>query len=142
MEKQFFAQEISGHFNLRKPQSDRPTNIYFVVNIGGQQIKIPTGVHIYPHHWNKKKQQPLISSALSELDNQNNAKIFSVVKVIKMRFLRYIEHLCDHPEEIHKAKELAIKLISPMAKKEHTLSPLAVIKRKLKRTPLISYETV
>ncbi len=128
MGKQFFAQEISGHFNLRKPKSDRPTNIYFVVNIGGKQIKIPTGVRIYPHHWNRSKQQPLISSALSELDNHNNAIVLSAIKAIKMSFLRYIDYLCDHPDELHKAKELATKLISPMAKKEHTPSPLAVIK--------------
>ena len=128
MEKQFFAQEISGHFNLRKPKSDRPTNIYFVVNIGGKQIKIPTGVRIYPHHWNKNKQQPLISSALSELDNQNNAKALSVIKAIKMSFLRYIDYLCNHPDELYKAKELAIKLISPMADNKNTQSPLTVIK--------------
>lgn len=128
MEKQIFVQEISGHFNLRKRNSERPTNLYFVLSIGGKQIKIPTGVRIYPHHWNRRKQQPLITAALSELDNRNNAIVRSIINTIKTNFLRYIEYLCDHPDELHRAKELAIEIISPMAKNT-TLSPLAVLKK-------------
>lgn len=128
MEKQIFAQEIRGHFNLRKSNSDRPTNIYFVMCIGGKQFKIPSGVRVYPHQWNKRKQLPLITSALSELDNRNNAIVISTINTMKKNFLRYIEYLCDHPDELHRAKELAIEIISPMAKKKSELAPLAVIR--------------
>lgn len=129
MKKQFFVQEIRGNFNLRKRKSDRPTNIYFVLCLGGKQIKIPTGVRIYPHHWNRRKQQPLITAALSALDNKNNAVVLSTINTMKSNFLRYIEYLCNHPDELHRARELAIEIISPMARKKTTPLPLAVIKK-------------
>lgn len=128
MQKQFFANEISAHFNLRKRHTDRPTNIYFVMVIGGKQIKIPTLVKIYPNHWNGKKQKPLISSSLSELDNQNNAIVLSTINTMKSNFQRYIEYLCNNPNEIHRAKALAIEFISPMAKRTSNKQPLAVIR--------------
>lgn len=129
MEKQIFVQEIRGNFNLRGRKTERPTNIYFVLCIDGKQVKIPTGVKVYPHHWNRRKQLPLISSALSELDNRNNAIALSVLETIKINYQRYKRYLCDHPDELHRAKELAVKIISPMSRKNSTLSPLAVIKK-------------
>lgn len=137
MEKQLFAQEIRGHFNLRKRHSDRPTNIYFVLCIYGKQIKIPTGVRIYPQHWNRKKQTPLISSALTELDNQNNSIVLNTINAIKNNFQRYIAYLCDNPTEVHRAKELAIEFISPMANKKTTLSPLNIIKDGIRKNSTI-----
>lgn len=140
MEKQIFAQEISGHFNLRKRYSDHPTNLYFVLRIGGNQIKIPTGVRVYPHHWNRKKQQPLITSALSELDNRNNAIVLSTINTMKSNFSRYIEYLCNNPDELYRAKELAIEIISPMAKKA-TLSPLNIIKKAVRENTTVKEST-
>ena len=137
MEKQLFAQEIRGHFNLRKRHSDRPTNIYFVLCIYGKQIKIPTGVRIYPQHWNRKKQTPLISSALTELDNQNNSIVLNTINAIKTNFQRYITYLCDNPTEVHRAKKLAIEFISPMANKKTTLSPLNIIKNGIRKNSTI-----
>lgn len=71
MEKQTFANEMTCHFNLREPKSQRPTNIYCIVCIDGKQMKFPTGVKIYPEQWNKKKQylQPIITQYF--IDNKS-----------------------------------------------------------------------
>lgn len=47
MEKQTFINEMTCHFNLREPKSQRPTNIYCIICIDGKQMKFPTGVKIY-----------------------------------------------------------------------------------------------
>ena len=39
MNAQFFINEIGCKFNLRKPKSEKPTNVYFVARIRNKQIK-------------------------------------------------------------------------------------------------------
>ena len=70
---QIFFNEVKASFNLRKPKSDRPTNIYLVCRINKKQVKLSTGVRVYPDQWNTKKQEAYVSPRLTELDNINNA---------------------------------------------------------------------
>ena len=56
MEQQVFINEMQARFNLRQPKANKPTNIYLVVSINGTQLKLATGVKVYPEHWNKEKQ--------------------------------------------------------------------------------------
>ena len=70
---QIFFNEVKASFNLRKPKSDKPTNIYLVCRIDKKQVKLSTGVKVYPDQWNTKKQEAYLSSRLTELDNINNA---------------------------------------------------------------------
>lgn len=128
MEKQTFVKEITAHFNLRERHSEKPTNLYMVIHIDGKQIKIPTGVKVYPHQWNRKKQMPLISTALSECDNRNNKIIINKTKTMRKQFNDFLEHLDEKPSDITKAKELAVKIISPKAKKESVFMPTAIIR--------------
>ena len=72
MERQIFINEMQARFNLRKPRSEKPTNLYLVCRINNKQVKLSTGVKIYPGHWNEKRQEAYISVRLSELDNINN----------------------------------------------------------------------
>ena len=128
-EKQTFVNEITAHFNLRKGNTERPTNLYMVINVDGKQIKIPTGVKVYPHHWNGKKQMPLVSTALSENDNRNNEIIIKRLKKMKSKFDNFKEHLNDNPNDIERAKELAVEIISPKAKKAAVDMPMAVLRK-------------
>ncbi len=128
MEKQTFVKEITAHFNLRERNTKRPTNLYMVIHIDGKQIKIPTGVKVYPHHWNRKKQLPLVSSALSECDNQNNKLLTKRLKTMRKQFEDFKEHLDENPSEIVNARELAVKFISPKTKKAAVLAPTAIIR--------------
>ena len=72
MERQIFINEMQARFNLRKPRSEKPTNLYLVCRINNKQVKLSTGVKIYPDHWNEKRQEAYISVRLSEIDNINN----------------------------------------------------------------------
>lgn len=128
-EKQTFVNEITAHFNLRKRNTERPTNLYMVINVDGKQIKIPTGVKVHPHHWNGKKQMPLVSAALSENDNRNNGIIIKTLKQMKQGFNDFKEHLNDNPNDIERAKDLAVKIISPKAKKAAVVMPMAVLRK-------------
>jgi len=100
MEKQFFVNEMTCHFNLREPKSKKPTNIYLVVNIEGKQLKFSTGVKIYPDQWNKKKQEAFTSYRLSELDNNNNIIVNDKIASMKRDFMKYKDYLCENPKEL------------------------------------------
>lgn len=100
MEKQTFINEMTCHFNLREPKSQRPTNIYCIICIDGKQMKFPTGVKIYPDQWNQKKQEAFISFRLTELDNRNNHIVNDKISQIKQDFLNFKQYLCENPSEL------------------------------------------
>ena len=142
MEKQTFVNEITAHFNLRERNTERPTNLYMVINVDGKQIKIPTGVKVYPYHWNGKKQMPLVSTALSENDNRNNGIIINRLKQMKQGFNNFKEHLNDNPNDIERAKELAVEIISPKTKKKAAVVlPLVVLRKNIMQSLTIKDST-
>ena len=100
MEKQVFFNETKAHFNLRRRASVKPTNIYFVVNLNGRQIKFATGVKVYPDHWNDKKEEAILSYRLAELDYQNNLMTNAVLGEMMSRFNHFKEFICSHPEKV------------------------------------------
>ena len=59
MEQQIFINEIQTSFVLRQPKSTKPTNIYLVCRIQGKQVKLATGVKVYPEHWNTIMKSPI-----------------------------------------------------------------------------------
>ena len=73
--KQKFFGEVKGHFNLRKPNSDKPTSIFFVVWFDGKQYKLSCGVKVYPNMWDKQSQKAIESNILSKADNRNNKTV-------------------------------------------------------------------
>lgn len=109
MNAQFFINEIGCKFNLRKPKSEKPTNVYFVARISNKQIKLSTGVRVYPGQWNVKKQEAYISCRLTELDNENNTIVNEKINKLKLYFSEYKRYLCDHPEEIERRAIILLK---------------------------------
>ena len=89
MQQQVFINDMRANFNLRRPKGDKPTNIYFVVRVGKRQLKLSTGVKVYPDHWNVRKQEAYISVRLSELDNLNNTIVNDKLEELKMTFSAY-----------------------------------------------------
>ncbi len=79
--------------------------------ISGKQVKLATGVKIYPDHWNEKKQEAYISCRISELDNLNNTIVNQKIIEIKNRFLQYKHYLCDNPSEIEDSIEILKRFI-------------------------------
>ncbi len=94
-EQHFYANEITLHFNLRSPKSDKPTPIYAVVRIKSVQIKIPTNVKVYPFHWDKKKEQALVSSALGNSENKNNRIANLKLSSMRLGFAEFLQYIID-----------------------------------------------
>ena len=108
---QIFFNEVKASFNLRKPKSDRPTNIYLVCRINKKQVKLSTGVRVYPDQWNTKKQEAYVSPRLTELDNINNAIVNDEINKLKADFIDFKRYICDNPNEIDNSLFLLKKYI-------------------------------
>ena len=97
---QIFFNEVRASFNLREPKAHRPTNIYLVCRIDKRQVKLSTGVKVYPEQWNIKKQEAFISPRLTELDNMNNLIVNDKIGELKSNFLEFKHYICNNPNEI------------------------------------------
>lgn len=98
--EQLFFNEITCSFNLRCPKSNKPTNLYLVTRINGKQLKLSTGVKVYPQHWDKKNQQAYISFRLNELDNKNNLIVNRRINYLMLCFLEFKSYICCNPKMI------------------------------------------
>ncbi|WP_418543547.1 tyrosine-type recombinase/integrase [Parabacteroides goldsteinii] len=106
MERQIFINEVKATFNLREPKANKPTNIYLVCRVQGKQVKLSTGVKVYPEHWSKDKQEAYISFRLSELDNRNNEIANNKINELKAYFSSYKKYLCDNPDKLDSCLEI------------------------------------
>lgn len=134
MGKQIFVNEMTCNFNLREPKAKKPTNIYFIVSIGGKQIKFSTGVKVYPEQWNKKRQEAYISYRLSELDNQNNIIVNEKIASMKKDFMDYKGYLCDNPNELVYRLPLLKRFIYKDSMKKQ-ISAIATMKQIIANRP-------
>lgn len=126
MAEQVFINEVKCNFNLRQPKSEHPTNIYMVVRINNKQVKLATGVKVYPDHWNVKKQEAYVSVRLTELDNRNNVIANNKLIELKASFIEYKHYLCEHPNELDKGIQLLNKYIykDTMRKQEEEVNAI------------------
>lgn len=109
--QQVFSRELKATFTLREPKSLKPTNIYMVVRVNDKQIKLATGVKIYPEHWNKKKQEAYISVRFTEQDNINNEAVNNRLILLKNYFMEFKHYLCTHPNEIGNSLNLVKEFV-------------------------------
>ena len=100
MGRQIFINQMQCNFNLRQPKANKPTNIYLVVYLNNKQVKLSTGVKVYPEHWNIRKQQAYVNTRLSKLDNNNNTIANDRLSELKDTFLEFKHYLCEHPTDI------------------------------------------
>lgn len=119
---QFFPEELRCTFNLRKPKSKRPTNIYMIIRLNGKQYKLTTGVKVYPNQWNKHKELAYISDILTLTDNENNMVVNRKIVQYKEAFNDFKAYICGHPDEmdIELLKKYIYKDNVIMAKKKQT----------------------
>lgn len=146
MTGQTFINEVRCSFNLRQPKTDRPTNIYLVTSINNKQVKLATGVKVYPDHWNTKKQEAFISVRLTELDNVNNTIANDKLAELKTSFAEFKHYLCEHPNEIEEGITLLKSYIykDAMGKQEdinaiHWLRKALAADRTIKESSKIDY---
>ena len=131
MERQIFINEMQARFNLRKPLSEKPTNLYLVCRINNKQVKLSTGVKIYPDHWNEKRQEAYISVRLSELDNINNTIVNKKITKLKEYFIEFKHYLCMHPDEIGESMKLLKQHIYKDRMKKELQKPATFIMKQI-----------
>ena len=131
MERQIFINEMQARFNLRKPRSEKPTNLYLVCRINNKQVKLSTGVKIYPDHWNEKRQEAYISVRLSELDNINNTIVNKKITKLKEYFIEFKHYLCMHPDEIGESMKLLKQHIYKDRMKKELQKPATFIMKQI-----------
>ena len=81
--------ELTLNFNLRKPTSKRPTNVYAVVKVCGKQLKIPTTAKINAYLWDSKKQVPMLLNSMSDVERDNAKRVFSIINSFQSAFSDY-----------------------------------------------------
>ena len=131
MERQIFINEMQARFNLRKPRSKKPTNLYLVCKINNKQVKLSTGVKIYPDHWNEKRQEAYISVRLSEIDNINNTIVNKKITKLKEYFIEFKHYLCMHPDEIGESMKLLKQHIYKDKMKKELQKPATFIMKQI-----------
>lgn len=131
MERQIFINEMQARFNLRKPRSEKPTNLYLVCRINNKQVKLSTGVKIYPDHWNEKRQEAYISVRLSEIDNINNTIVNKKITKLKEYFIEFKHYLCIHPDEIGESMKLLKQHIYKDRMKKELQKPATFIMKQI-----------
>jgi integrase len=131
MERQIFINEMQARFNLRKPRSEKPTNLYLVCRINNKQVKLSTGVKIYPDHWNEKRQEAYISVRLSEIDNINNTIVNKKITKLKEYFIEFKHYLCMHPDEIGESMKLLKQHICKDRMKKELQKPATFIMKQI-----------
>lgn len=93
-----FIKEIRGHFNLRQPNADKPTNIYFVTVLNGKQYKLSTGVKVYPKFWDYKKQKAVINHRVKALDYRNVQEVNHRLLEINEQFDGFKSFISNNPD--------------------------------------------
>ena len=139
---QIFFNEVKASFNLRKPKSDKPTNIYLVCRIDKKQVKLSTGVKVYPDQWNTKKQEAYLSPRLTELDNINNAIVNDEINKLKADFIEFKRYICDNPNEIDNSLFLLRKYIykDKIMKQEELQRPIQWLRKAIGQDKSITSE--
>ncbi len=91
-----YLKELTLNFNLRKPTSKRPTNVYAVVKACGKQIKIPTTAKINAYLWDSKKQVPMLLDSMSEVERDNAKHVLSIIFSFQSAFSEYYCYICQN----------------------------------------------
>ena len=91
-----YVKELTLNFNLRKPSSKRPTNVYAVVKVCGKQIKIPTTAKINAYLWNSKKQLPMMLDSMSDAERDNAKQVLNIILSFQSAFSDYYCYICQN----------------------------------------------
>ena len=95
-----YLKELTLNFNLRKPTSKRPTNVYAVVKVCGKQMKIPTTAKINAYLWDSKKQIPMLLNNMSDAERDNAKNVFSIINSFQSAFSDYYCYFYQNFQEI------------------------------------------
>lgn len=83
------------HFNLRKPKSIVPTQIYAVLNImyarkDSKQFKISLNCKVLPSNWNQRRQTIIVNGSENEETVTHLKNVLTIINNVNFVFLNYI----------------------------------------------------
>lgn len=82
-----------------RESSNKPSIIYLVCSDNeGKQYKLSTGRKILGSQWNRKKQEPIISSLFSNDVNRSALVTCHVLNKLKSEYQNYLYYLCSNNE--------------------------------------------
>lgn len=82
--------------------SNKPSIIYLVCSDSeGKYYKISTGRKILYSQWNKRKQEPIISSMFSDDVNRSALVTCHILNKLKSEYQNYIYYLCSNNEKFN-----------------------------------------
>lgn len=88
--------KLSFNFNLRRPcDARRATPIYCVVRLDHRQLKFPTALKVYPHHWDSRKQECVVSADMGEAERNDNMQANRVIFALRCKIDEIISYLCS-----------------------------------------------
>ena len=88
--------KLSFNFNLRRPcDARRATPIYCVVRLDHRQMKLPTALKVYPHHWDDRKQECVVSADMSETERNDNMQANREIFALRCKIDEIISYLCS-----------------------------------------------
>ena len=96
MQQQLFLNYITLRFNLRQRSKQVPTPIFAVFSILGKTYRINTKIKVLPHQWHTTTQRAIISSAYSNIDNNNNLIANNQLNKIEFDFAEKKIYLCNN----------------------------------------------
>lgn len=121
--------KLSFNFNLRRPcDARRATPIYCVVRLDHRQMKFPTALKVYPHHWDSRKQECVVSADMGEAERNDNMQANRVIFALRCKIDEIISYLCsggvivdaDYMERYIKSK---LKISKDMANRNPEIHP-------------------
>lgn len=118
MDAIIYFMETKVSFNLREPNSEKPTSIFLVCRINKKQIKINIGrqYNIYPKHWDKESQSALVSNSFEKLCTEQNTEINKRIKECRTLFDEWKNFIAENTNQIYDSETLLRNYINGKSK--------------------------
>ncbi|MCM1070100.1 MAG: site-specific integrase [[Clostridium] fimetarium] len=97
---QQFASRGGLTFYVRRSKTDNPTMVYATFYIRGEKHHIGVGVKVRPSQWDRDKQEAMVKTTYSQIDNYNNRIANAKLSGLKFGFYNKNSYLCNSLSDI------------------------------------------
>lgn len=117
MDAIIYFMETNVSFNLREPNSEKPTSIFLVCRINRKQIKINIGCqyNILPKHWDKESQSALVSNSFEKIYIEQNTEINKRIKECRTLFNEWKNYIAENTNLLYDSETLLRNYINGKA---------------------------
>lgn len=87
--------KLSLNFNLRQPKKTVATSqLYCIVAVNGKQSKVPMGLKVFAHQWDKRKQLCRVDHSMVQNDQVRNLEVNRKLSAIRCAYDELFCYLC------------------------------------------------